>query len=230
MKSKFWLVFVGLLVLMVSVAVAYKFWVTMSQQTMTNTPPPVNTTGVNPLATFRNDQFGFQLQYAKELQPENTFQRFYVLSNNWRAETEPDSKGTPIVSIPVFRIDQGSIATGKSYPLYFSAEVRVGASSDPKDVADCLKNDPGFTEQKVTDVEINGIPFKRFEFADQAAMQYVAGLSYRTVHNNQCFAIEQLKAGSVYIDESMKPGYTEAELDTYFQKGDAIVKSFTFIK
>lgn len=231
MKSKFWLVFVSFLVIIVAGAVAYKFWFIMSEQKPVKQPPVVNIpVVVNPLATYNNSQFGIRFSYPKELIPEETFKQFYALSSNWRAETTPDSKGTPIVAIPVFRIDQGSVATGKAYPLYFSAEVRVGASSDKKDVQNCLQNDPGFTDQKSTDVVINGITFKRFEIADAAAMQYVQGLSYRTVHNNTCYAVEQLRAGSSYRDGTMTQGYSEEQLDAFYQKGDAIVQTFKFTK
>lgn len=233
MKSKFWLVFVSLLVVMVAVAVGYKFWFSVTEQPAVIpvvNAPVVNAPAVNPLATYNNDQFGFQLSYAKELAPETAFKQFYALSSNWRAYSAPDSKGTPVVSIPVFRIDHGGVATGQPYPLYFSTEVRIGLSSDPKDVASCLQNDAGFTDQKVSDVVINGIPFKQFEIGDAAMMQYVKGVSYRTVHNNQCYAIEQLKAGSIYTDPTMTPGYTEDQLNAFYQKGDAIVKTFTFTK
>jgi len=231
MKSKFWLGFVSLLVIIVAVAVGYKFWFSVEQQPAVI--PTINlpvVTPVNPLNTYNNDQFGFSLSYAKELTPETAFKQFYALSNNWRAYPAPDSKGTPVVAIPVFRIDHGGVATGQPYPLYFSAEVRVGVSSDPKDVTDCLKNDAGFTDQKVTDTVINGIPFKQFEIGDAAMMQYVKGVSYRAVYNSACYAIEQLKAGSIYTDPSMTPGYSETELDAFYQKGDAIVQTFKFTK
>ena len=54
--------------------------------------------------------------------------------------------------------------TGKMYPLYFDAELRIGASSDPQDILNCYKPDPGYTSQKITDTTINGTVFKKFDF------------------------------------------------------------------
>ncbi len=192
--------------------------------------PSSKATASSPVLTYINNDYKFELTYPAKFKPETIFKQYYHLQNFWRANALADSKGKLVVAVPVFRIDQGGVATGKLYPLYFDAEVRIGVSADAADVADCYKNDPGFTSQKVTDVTINGLTFKKFDFADAAMMQYVQGESYRIVHNNMCFAIEQIKTGSSYRDETMKPGIPDAQLDSYYTTAGNIVQNFSFLQ
>lgn len=183
----------------------------------------------SPYAAYVDETYGFRLLYPKDLIPETTFKRFYVLSDMWRARAPEGEDGIGLVAIPVFRIDQGGIATGKPYPLYFDAEVRVGVSADANVVKNCFAPDEGYTNQKITDVVINGTSFKKFEFEDAAMMQYMKGESYRTVHNNRCYVVEQLETGSRYRDDSMATGTPDSVLNGYYQKAGEIVKTFEFI-
>lgn len=181
--------------------------------------------------TYSNDNYGFELTYPKGLAPEMSFKKYYALSDRWRSQSPEDQQGTAVVTIPVFRVDnQDGTATGKPYPLYFNAEVRVGVSADPQALADCLKTDPGYTDQKQETVDLNGVQFEKFEFGDAAMMQYVQGVSYRTLHNGMCFAVEQLKAGSIYRDESMTAGVPDEQLDLYYSQAGEIARTFRFTK
>ena len=206
---------------------------TTSSATTTNqlvAGTPSGTTVLPPakkLETYTNGQYKFTLSYPKEYQTE-PFITFYQLNNvDWRVKATTAKRGVPVISIPVFRIDQGSIVKGKKYPLYFTTEVRVGVSPD---TAQCYSSDDGYVNQKISSVVIGGITFKRFDFEDAGMMKYVRGSSYRAVHNNMCYVIEQIRAGSVYMDDTMLPGYTEKELDSFYNKTTAIVYSFKFIK
>jgi hypothetical protein len=179
------------------------------------------------LETYTNGVYKFTLSYPKEYQTE-PFVTFYQLNNvDWRVKASTSKRGIPVISIPILRIDQGSVPKGKKYPLYFTAEVRVGVSPD---TAQCYSPDDGYVNQKITSVLIGGITFKKFDFEDAGMMKYVKGSSYRTVHGNLCYVIEQIKAGTIYKDETMLPGYTEKELDAIYNKTTAIVYSLKFIK
>ncbi len=197
---------------------------TVTGATGTKTPTTPKSDG---LSGYSNSEYGFTLRFPPYINPHNSFSTFHNLTNNWRVNASQVNQGKGIVEFPVYSVDQGSVATGKSYPLFFIAELRVGVSPNVKE---CYSYDPGYTNQKVTDVNINGVTFKRFSFQDAAMMQYVQGESYRTIHNNMCYVLEQIKAGSNYRDDTMKPGVAETTLTNYYNTAGTITKTFKFTK
>jgi membrane-bound inhibitor of C-type lysozyme len=201
---------------------------TLTKTTTTNIPvkKPV-TLGTN-LLTYSNAEYKFQVKFPKSVLPQSYFTTFYQLPSSWRLNASAVNQGKAIVSFPVHRIDQGALsAKGKTYPLYFVAETRIGAGPNVKE---CYTPDAGYTNQKITNITINGIAFKKFEFADAAMMKYTQGSSYRTIHNNLCYVIEQIKSGSNYRDETITTGVSESELQSYYDTAGAIARTFTFTK
>jgi hypothetical protein len=160
---------------------------------------------------YRNNTYGFLLDYPKALTPTTTFATYYALSNKWRALAGENEKGASVIAIPIFRVNQASPATGKPYPLYFDAEVRVGVSTV---TSTCYTKDVLYSEQIVTDETINGIPF----------------ISYRTIHDNKCYVLEQIETGASYRDPSMKVGISDATLNGYYKSGEQIIKTFQFTR
>lgn len=176
--------------------------------------------------TYTNATYGFSITYPESIVPENQFKGFYILSPEWRVGATPEKRGTPVVAFPVKRIDTET-SLKKTYPLFFSAEVRVGIS---KDTQNCYTTDGGYTNQKVTNVTINGIAFKRYSFGDAAMMKYLQGESYRTIHNGTCFVVEQIKVGSTYRDDQTVVSTPEETLTTYYNSAESMIKSFKFVK
>lgn len=177
--------------------------------------------------SYGNATYAFTLNYPKELNAQSTFGVFHALNNNdWRYGATAAKRGTPIVEIPVIQIDNTG-STKKNYPLFYTAQVRVGVSND---TAQCYAKDDGYTMQTVTDVTINGVAFKKFIFGDAATQQYVNGASYRTIHNNKCYVIEQIQNGSSYKDDTMVGGYSDADLARFYAETTPIVMSFKFTK
>jgi hypothetical protein len=78
--------------------------------------------------------------------------------------------------------------------------------------------------------DYGGITWKKFIFGDAATMKYVNGASYRTIHNNKCYVIEQIENGSSYKDPTMTGGYTDAQLKSFYNQTTPIVMSFRFTK
>lgn len=193
-------------------------------ETGTKTPTPPKSDG---LSGYSNSEYGFTLRFPPYINPHNSFSTFHNLTNNWRVNASQVNQGKGIVEFPVYSVDQGSIATGKSYPLFFLAELRVGVSPNVKE---CYSTDPGYTNQVVTNVNINGVTFKKFSWSDGAMMQYIQGESYRTIHNNMCYVLEQIKAGTNYRDETMKPGVAETTLTNYYNTAGTIAKTFKFTR
>jgi len=191
---------------------------------------PVNNEEANSLNLYKNDEYGFEVSYPKSLTPDNSFTTYYHLSGAWRANADPESGGNLIVSIPVYRIESKT-GVFMSYPLYFDAELRIGASSDPKDIENCLKEEPNYQGATSTIEVINGVTFRRFILGSAGMMQYMYGVSYRIIHNNVCFAIEQLKVGSSYRDITTSSNdIPDSVLDSYYNKVGDIVKTFKFLK
>lgn len=188
--------------------------------------PPVTTLPAG-YAGYANAAYGFSLGFPKTTQSSNGFSTFKNLPNNWRVYAETGNQGTSVASFVIFRKDEGGIATGKAYPLFYGAEVRVGVSPN---VAKCYDTDPGFANQKVSTVTINGIPFKKFSASDAGMMKYTQVESYRTIHNKMCYVLEQIRTGSSYKDETMTNGLSQAILDSYFTTGEMIIKTFRFSK
>jgi hypothetical protein len=180
----------------------------------------------NPALTesYANSTYGFTISYPKALDA-RPFGNFHALNqNDWRYGATLAKRGTPVVEIPVITIDNQA-AGKKAYPLFYTATVRVGVSTD---VAQCYAKDDGYTDQTVTTVTFGGITWKKFIFGTAATMQYVNGASYRTVHNNKCYVVEQIQNGSSYRDTTLVGGSTDAQLKAYYDQTTAIAMSFRF--
>ncbi len=189
------------------------------------TQPSVNTTGFN---SYSDSQYNFTIKYPKYVTAKNTFTTFHEIGNNWRVYASPANQGKPVIALSIYSIDQGSYSTGKqTYPLYFMTEVRVGTSPNTKE---CYTPDAGYPNQKITNVIINGTTWKKFSTKEGATMKYTQVESYRTIRNNTCFAVEQIKNGTSYRDEKMTINKTDADLTTYFNVGETIVRTFTFTR
>lgn len=203
-----------------------------SGDTMTTTGTPKKSTseiGGTPskkLEFYKDGVNNFTIYFPYELQAE-PFSPFHLLNKaNWRVNATGEKRGTPLIAVPVFRVDNQAL-TKKAFPLFYGAEVRIGITAD---TAQCYAKDDGYTSQVITNVTINGVTFKKFIFNDQAMQQYIGGASYRTIHNNKCYVIEQVRTGSVYQDASMTTEYTNAQLDAFYARTTPIVMSFKFTK
>ncbi len=199
----------------------------------TNTKPTTPTTPLTNDSTkgfhsYANAPYNFTMKFPADVQSKTSFSTFHQIGNNWRLNAAQANHGKGLASFTIFSVDQGSYTNGKqTYPLYYLAEVRVGVSPN---VGECYATDAGYTNQKVTNVDIGGVTFKKFSSQDAGMMKYTQAESYRTVHNNMCYVIEQIKAGSSYRDDTMKTGLTEAALTNYYNEGETIVKTFRFTK
>jgi hypothetical protein len=213
-----------------------------STATSTDTTPGINSTntsvkpngsissGAQPSTvkkdfTYTNFTYRFSIKYPKNVQTETSFKNYYHLSQMWRAGATTAVPGTPVIAFVIHR-EQNDTSYPKKYPLYFSSEVRVGVSQNVKN---CYDQDAGYTKQNITTVSFNGTTWKKFSFADAGMMQYGQGESYRTIRNNLCYALEQVKTGSNYRDEDMATGTPESVLNKAYLDAGAILKTFTFI-
>jgi hypothetical protein len=176
---------------------------------------------------YSNSTYNFTISFPKGLHAGN-YDNFHELNqNDWRFQASMQYRGTPVVAIPVIEVDHGGVATNQPYPLFYTAQVRVGVSTD---TANCYVKNEGYTNQTITNVAIGGVTWKRFDYSDAATMKYIRGSDYRTIHNNKCYVIEQIENGSNYTDPTMKGGYTDAQLKAFYDQTTAIAKTFRFTK
>ncbi len=70
------------------------------------------------------------------------------------------------------------------------ATFTVGTSADPSAVAECLTWNIGNNGSQKQNVTINGVTYAKFVASDAGAGNLYQTTSYRTVRNNQCYAIE----------------------------------------
>lgn len=199
--------------------------------TSTESAPSGKPSGAGPksdgMSGYANAEYGFSLRFPPYVRPTNFFTTFHELSSNWRLNASAANQGKAVVEFPIFSVDQGSIATGKNYPLYYMATLRVGVSPNVKE---CYTTDAGYADQKVSNVTIYGVTWKRFDWQGAATMRYVEGRSYRTIHNNMCYVMEQVRNGSNYRDDTMKPGTSDTTLQNYYDIAGDIAKTFKFTK
>ena len=178
------------------------------------------------LAIYTNGPYGFSVFYPESAEVEHGFDAGYHLGNRWRANALPEAEGTPIVAIIPYAVRNES-----SYPRYFNAMVRIGASGDPEEIARCLRADETAGETPLPDKEISGRVWKAFSFQSTGMMQYVIGVSYRTVYEDRCIALEQVRTGSSYREEAPSPDdVADAALLDEFEALSRIVESFSFAR
>lgn len=179
---------------------------------------------IGSFSIYTSGEHGFMLMYPQDAVVTNGFDSSYHAGTAWRANALPHATGTPVASFIVSDIQNES-----SFPRYFTAQVRIGVSDDVAEVAQCERAQTEQGEIALPDTSINGVTFKTFSFADAGMMQYVKGVSYRTVRGGACFALERIAAGSLYREAEYDADLTQEELDQRFEALMSIIESFQFV-
>lgn len=176
-------------------------------------------------AIYTNGIYGFSLFYPESATVSYEFEATYHLGTSWRALALPEVTGTPIVAIIPY-----STKSEDSYPRYYNAMVRIGASQDERELKRCEDADTSAGEMALPDREIAGRTWKAFSFESAGMMQYARGVSYRTVFEGRCIALEQVRTGSTYRDAPTERDIPDAVLDAEYEKLSEIVTSFSFAR
>lgn len=176
-------------------------------------------------AIYTNGTYGFSIFYPESAIVEHGFDDGQYLQGKWRMNARGDAVGTAIVAIVPYTIQNET-----TYPRRYSAFVRIGASQDAKEVEQCEKADTAVGEIELPDVVIGGHTWKAFSFKDAAMMQYQEGVSYRTIHEDHCIALEQVRMGSSYRDVPSDADVNEEVLTAAYTNLDSIVTTFSFAR
>ncbi len=110
---------------------------------------------------------------------------------------------------------------------FVDATFTVGTSVDPKAIASCLKDSSAGTAKSA--VTINGIKYEKFVSTDAGAGNRYETTSYRTVQNDQCFALEYTIHYTELANFGTGSGVAAFNSVQVHTDLDSIVQSFTFL-
>jgi predicted Holliday junction resolvase-like endonuclease len=180
------------------------------------------------LVIYRNEEYGFEIKYPISIYSTTTLPTDYIVRNGWSSLKGTDSKGEVIVSFVTCQFSD--IPPSEPYHS-FTSELRIGASSDPKEVENCF-NISGQTSVTVT---INGKEFKKFKISDAASGHRAEMEIYRTIHNNTCFSVEKLKYGYLYdeLEDPNSPHYNyqySQKFKSCYETINQIISTFRFLE
>lgn len=196
--------------------------------TVTSTPIPVVTPNIDTSdwKIYKNEKYGFEIKYPPSLKPTAEFDAHYHIGSGWDAAADfNSSNGVPVINIPLYKSPKN-----ESDSSYFVSEVRIGVSSDPDDVSNCIEKSfkyAPFVSSLGAEI-INGIKFNIYEIESVGMMQYMSGKSYRTIYKDKCFAVEQIETGGTNQGED----YPTITPDSSFKQIDAsnIIRTFRFLE
>jgi hypothetical protein len=111
---------------------------------------------------------------------------------------------------------------------FSGATFTVGTSADSDAVTGCTTNALDGTGTNKGAAVINGVNFTKFETSDAGAGNFYDTTSYRTVRNNQCYAIEytihSTNIGNYSPDQGIK-AFDKLSVQKVLEQ---MVQSFTF--
>lgn len=172
------------------------------------------------LSIYTNGVYGFLVSYPEGALVEEGY------DGNWSTNASTDGSGVPVLSIATYETRSDA-----HYPRSFVARVRVGVSENAEEVRSCTEPRTNQGETQESDVVLSGHTFKAFSFHDAAMMQYEKGVSYRTVFEGRCYAIEKIVHGSSYREDAPSAeDIPDSVLEAEYQKLDDIVTSFQFAR
>lgn len=216
-----WITFLILVVLIVGGSI---FFFLRSEQTESTGVAETVEQDLTGQSIYVSGEYGFTVRYPDSAVIEESFSPSYHLASFWRAGAPANATGTPLLAIIPFETESEN-----SYPRYFSALVRIGVSDDSGEVGRCEKATIDQGETILPEVELNGTTWKAFAFENAGMMQYVRGVSYRTLHEGKCYAVEKIAVGSSYKEDAPSEGDISQEaLDSAYNRLDEIIQTVTF--
>lgn len=191
---------------------------------VTESPTPEAPGPIGSFSIYTNGEHGFVVSYPRDARIEDMFSSQYHAGTAWRSNALAHATGTPLVAFIVTDIENEF-----SFPRYYTAQVRIGVSDHPDEIEQCEQAQLEQGEVALPEIVINGERFSTFSFADAGMMQYVKGVSYRTLRDNRCYAIERIASGSSYRESVSENDLTEEELEAQFEALIPIVESIQFV-
>ncbi len=169
------------------------------------------------VAHYKSNKYSFRFSFPESLLASSTFNSTYVAGEGWNLYTNSSNMESGEKAVSFVKTGSNEI---------FDAELRIGVSDNPKDVLHCTKPPAGTTGEQV---KLNGNDATKFTVKDGATMHSLEATSYRIVHNDECYAIDEiLMSGNpnAYTPPRSLP-FTKEEATTDL---NVILSTFTFSK
>ncbi len=225
MNRHFLAAFAGL-ILIVTLLAAWVLWRGRTAELPEEPLAPQAPGELGTFSIYTNGEYGFSVMYPESAVLDEEFDTKYFLPANWRYNALPTGEGEPVLALVTYAIESQD-----SYPRHFVTQVRIGASTDPAELVRCEQRATEQGEGELPDVTLNGTTYKAFSFQDAGMMQYVRGISYRTVHEGACVAIEKIQTGSSYRDDAASvKDISDETLQAEYEKLTGIIESFSFAR
>lgn len=222
------LTLIGFIILLLAIAGGAAWYLVSSHQQVVGPGEGQASTTPDTLsgeAIYTSGTYGFLIRYPEMAHVENSFSSYYHLSPSWRANAPAAATGTPVVAFIVY-----DTKSDHSYPRYYTALVRIGVSQDKREVSTCTSPTKDAGETPLPDAVFGGTTWKAFAFESAGMQQYAKGISYRTVHNGACVALEQIAVGSSYRDDPKSAeDISDEELAKQYNRLDSVVRTFMFV-
>lgn len=186
--------------------------------TVAGSPVPAVAASAGRTPRFASTRWGFSIDDPAGWQVRRGFHGGYLASDTWKTYAAPDSQGTAVVALTV---------PGSNHVT--AAEIRIGASRSPEEVARCTKPSSAVRSGSVAQVTIHGTRFTRFDSGDAAMSHYLNVRSYRTVHDGTCYAIDLVVFGTnpeVYSPPATPP-FTREQA---FARMQRLLQGFRFTR
>ncbi len=173
-------------------------------------------TGDTTLQTFTDGGKLFSFSYPTELLISGGGVGF---SDNWLNNATTSGKVLVTLLVP---------KTIEPNTNFSESKFIVGASDHPEAVVSCLTPPIGNGVAKKETI-INGVPFTMITYSDAGAGNFYETTSYRTVKNNQCYALEYTTHSTNIGNYSPSQGIKEFNRIKIQKILDEVVNSFKFL-
>jgi membrane-bound inhibitor of C-type lysozyme len=182
-------------------------------------------TSPQPKYTFTNQDETFSFTYPKTF---TVVGGETGLTQIWRQNTE--TMGTLLATVVIPRSFQPKTNLSE-------ATFMVGTSADPAAVSSCLKpvngevldSNVGGTDSSGR-IRMNGITFTKIKLGDAAAGSFYDTTSYRTIRDNQCYAIEYTIHSTTLGNYDPSQGISQFDMAKVQNVLEDMVKSFRFLR
>ncbi len=167
---------------------------------------------------YANRDSGFSIAVPRSFILHRDFHSSYLENDAWKSFAPSDSQGKPLLDMEL-----------KGSNKVTAAELRVGSSDQPRELARCLQAPATAVPAKTQKIMLDGVEFTRFEAADAGMGHFLQVQAYRAEHQRRCYAIDLLITGihPQMFDPPRQPPFDKAAA---LRKLQQLLQTFEFLR